>query len=57
VSIQWYASAVEATRRTYVYTPPGYEKGTERYPVLYLLHGGSGDVSCGRATQILEEDV
>ncbi|MCX8038186.1 MAG: DUF4038 domain-containing protein [Candidatus Sumerlaeia bacterium] len=25
-----------------VYTPPGYESGTERYPVVYNLHGGGG---------------
>lgn len=59
VTMQWYASpSLNATRRTYVYTPPGYEKGTGRYPVLYLLHGGSGDedawFSCGRASQILD---
>ena len=59
VSLQWYASpSVDATRRAYVYTPPGYETGKERYPVLYLLHGGSGDEdawsSCGRASQILD---
>ncbi len=59
VSLQWYASqAVAANRRTYVYTPAGYERGNERYPVLYLLHGGSGDedawFSCGRASQILD---
>ncbi|HEY3384539.1 MAG TPA: alpha/beta hydrolase-fold protein [Vicinamibacterales bacterium] len=59
VSLQWYPSpAVNETRRAYVYTPAGYENGTERYPVLYLLHGGSGDEdawsSCGRASQILD---
>lgn len=59
LSLQWYPSpTVAATRRAYVYTPPGYEHGTARYPVLYLLHGGSGDEdawnSCGRATQILD---
>ncbi len=59
VTLQWYPSpTAKATRRTYVYTPPGYESGSERYPVLYLLHGGSGDedawFSCGRATQILD---
>ena len=59
VSLQWYASpTVDATRRAYVYTPPGYESGRDRYPVMYLLHGGSGDEdawsSCGRATQILD---
>lgn len=24
----------------YIYLPPGYEKGKERYPVVYHLHGG-----------------
>lgn len=28
------------TARCLVYTPPGYEKGKKRYPVVYLLHGG-----------------
>jgi enterochelin esterase-like enzyme len=28
-----------APRKAYVYTPPGYEKGNTRYPVLYLQHG------------------
>jgi enterochelin esterase family protein len=59
VSLQWCPSpTVNATRRAYVYTPAGYETGTDRYPVLYLLHGGSGDEdawsSCGRAIQILD---
>jgi len=59
VTVQWMPSAtVNATRRAYVYTPPGYETGSQRYPVMYLLHGGSGDEdawsSCGRATQILD---
>ncbi|GAB3554895.1 alpha/beta hydrolase-fold protein [Spirosoma fluminis] len=30
-------------REMYVYTPPGYDKSTEKYPVLYLLHGGGED--------------
>ena len=60
VSVQWYASpaAKADRRRAYVYTPAGYEAGNQRYPVLYLLHGGSGDedawFSCGRASQILD---
>jgi len=59
VALQWYVSpTVDAARRAYVYTPAGYENGKERYPVLYLLHGGSGDEdawsSCGRASQILD---
>jgi pimeloyl-ACP methyl ester carboxylesterase len=31
-----------STRTTPVYLPPGYEEGTERYPVVYFLHGFSG---------------
>jgi enterochelin esterase family protein len=55
----WYdASTLNSTRRMNVYTPPGYEKSTTRYPVLYLLHGygGSEDewLDGGRATQILD---
>lgn len=42
----------------YVYTPPGYEKNSEKYPVLYLLHGGGGDESqwiiLGRSCQIID---
>src|SRR5215207_214510 len=30
-------------RKALIYTPPGYEKSTERYPVLYLLHGAGSD--------------
>jgi enterochelin esterase-like enzyme len=45
-------------KRMTVYTPPGYEKGTERYPVLYLQHGGGGDedawTELGRAPEILD---
>ena len=42
----------------YVYTSPGYEKGDQSYPVLYLLHGGGGDedawTTMGRAHYILD---
>ena len=46
------------TRRMHVYTPPGYETSTEKYPVFYLLHG-AGDcddswTSVGRANFILD---
>ncbi|MBN2588691.1 MAG: esterase family protein [Sedimentisphaerales bacterium] len=55
----WYDSpTLEMKRLMYVYTPPGYQKGTEKYPVLYLLHGGGGDedawTTLGRAPQILD---
>jgi enterochelin esterase-like enzyme len=31
------------SRRAFVYTPPGYEKGKGKYPVLYLQHGWGED--------------
>jgi enterochelin esterase-like enzyme len=37
--ITYYSSALNRFRRMHVYTPPGYEAGTARYPVFYLLHG------------------
>jgi enterochelin esterase family protein len=45
-------------RKMNIYTPPGYEKGKKKYPVMYLLHGGGGDeevwLSRGRANYILD---
>jgi len=44
VRTQWYFSKATAEiRRIFVYTPPGYDQGTERYPVLYLQHGWGED--------------
>ncbi|MBE8714663.1 esterase [Sphingobacterium hungaricum] len=59
VSKRWYASpTLGTTRRMTVYTPPNYEEGKQKYPVLYLLHGMGGDEEAwetlGRATQILD---
>jgi enterochelin esterase-like enzyme len=59
VSKIWFNSpSLGLNRRMYVYTPPGYELGQEKYPVLYLLHGGGGDedawTSLGRANYILD---
>jgi enterochelin esterase-like enzyme len=40
----WYVSKTTGeTRRIFVYTPPGYDQGTARYPVLYLQHGYGED--------------
>ncbi len=45
-------------RQAYVYTPPGYDRGSARYPVLYLQHGsgenGTGWSRQGRANLILD---
>lgn len=44
VAAVWYRStALKTDRRMIVYTPPGYEDSSTRYPVLYLMHGGGGD--------------
>jgi enterochelin esterase family protein len=55
----WYDSpSLRMKRRALVYTPPGYETGEVRYPVLYLLHGSGGDEddwsSFGRAPEIAD---
>jgi enterochelin esterase-like enzyme len=55
----WYHSGtLDTSRRMHVYTPPGYEGGTDRYPVFYLLHGAgdedSGWSTIGRAGFILD---
>ena len=59
VSQVWYPSpTLKMERRMYVYTPPGYETGREKYPVLYLLHGAGGDedawTTLGRTNMILD---
>lgn len=45
----------------HVYTPPGYDAATDRYPVFYLLHGGgdedSGWSATGRAGFILDNQL
>src|SRR5204862_87318 len=58
-SVRYVATALRNSRREmFVYTPPGYEKSTESYPVLYLIHGG-GDTAIswstvGRANDIVD---
>lgn len=60
VAFRWYKSPeLGLERRLTVYTPPGYEANvTEKYPVLYLMHGAGGDekawLELGRAAQILD---
>ncbi len=57
-SITYYSAPLKRHRRMHVYTPPGYESNTTRYPVFYLLHGaGDSDeawTSVGRAGIILD---
>jgi enterochelin esterase-like enzyme len=60
VQINWQKSKVlnGETRWIWIYTPPGYEKSSRRYPVLYLFHGSNdtagGWVLAGQANFILD---
>ena len=56
--IEYWSDALGQKRVATVYTPPGYMNGSERYPVLYLVHG-AGDsydswTSVGHANLILD---
>ncbi len=59
VHVNFYDSEnLNTERMVYVYTPPGYEKGKQKYPVLYLLHG-NGQIEAswtwtGRTNVILD---
>ena len=59
VSYEYYFSGeTRHLERCLVYTPPGYMNGRERYPVLYLQHGGgeneTGWFSSGKINWILD---
>lgn len=57
---QLYPSSIYggAQRDVWVYTPPGYEKSTASYPVLYLFHGAGDNenswFTTGRANDIVD---
>jgi S-formylglutathione hydrolase FrmB len=42
-SIQHNRGGEDPNRRLTIYLPAGYEKNTDRYPVLYFLHGFASD--------------
>jgi enterochelin esterase-like enzyme len=57
-SVTYYSKSLSKFRRMHVYTPPGYETGSQKYPIFYLLHG-AGDcddswTSVGRAGFIID---
>ena len=60
VRMHWYKSSVTGQwRRSFVYTPPGYDSNPQtRYPVLYLQHGSAEDetgwIIQGKANFILD---
>ncbi|GAT63451.1 alpha/beta hydrolase-fold protein [Paludibacter jiangxiensis] len=48
---RYYSEVTNSWRNFYMYTPPGYDQNTsEKYPVLYIMHGG-GEDQRGWATQ------
>lgn len=48
---RYYSTVTKSWRQVYIYTPPGYDTNiSEKYPVLYILHGG-GEDERGWATQ------
>ncbi len=55
------SKAMGVTRWLWIYTPPGYDRSSESYPVLYLLHGNgeaqNGWVMNGRANIILDNGI
>lgn len=60
ISEVWFTPSLQGTaqKRVIVYTPPGYDQSSKRYPVFYLYHGGGEDETAwpniGRAPQILD---
>lgn len=56
---RYFSKITNSWRSFYMYTPPGYEqRPNEKYPVLYLLHGGGEDQRAwtqqGKADLILD---
>ncbi|MGK2863820.1 MAG: alpha/beta hydrolase-fold protein [Chitinophagaceae bacterium] len=48
---KYYSPVTRSWRQFYIYTPPAYDSAEdEKYPVLYILHGG-GEDETGWATQ------
>jgi enterochelin esterase family protein len=57
-TVTYFSKALNRFRRMHVYLPPGYENGSARYPIFYLLHGaGDSDdawSTVGRAGFIMD---
>ena len=56
---RYYSGVTNSWRRFFIYTPPGYDVNVhEKYPVLYILHGGGEDergwAAQGRTELILD---
>lgn len=55
---KYFSKTTNSWREMYVYIPPSYENATEKFPVLYLMHGGGEDQTGwsaqGKANLILD---
>jgi enterochelin esterase-like enzyme len=55
------SKSTNTSRKAFVYTPPGYEKGSTKYPVLYLQHGWGEDENAwsnqGHANLIMDNMI
>jgi enterochelin esterase-like enzyme len=40
---RYFSTVFNTWKRFYIYTPAGYDQSSDKYPVLYLLHGGGED--------------
>lgn len=56
--LNYHSESLDKQREAIVYLPPGYDASSDRYPVLYLLHGAGGDqntwIDRGQAHVILD---
>ena len=56
--VTYYSAALKKERHMLVYTPPGYDASSGRYPVLYFYHGGGDTIWSwareGRGPEILD---
>ncbi len=57
-TVHYYSKVDQAWRPLMVYTPAGYNEGKQKYPVVYIQHGGGEDhrgwMEQGRTAQILD---
>ena len=57
-TVYYYSKVEEAWRPLMVYTPAGYNEGSQDYPVVYIQHGGGEDhrgwMEQGRTAQIMD---
>jgi len=56
--LKYWSAFTKTWRPVLVYTPPGYDKGKKKYPVMYIHHGGGEDhrawMQQGRTANILD---